>query len=160
MPTHSLRWSARHGIAEQTGGTPDLFRCECFHLPLNGFPSYASTLRELFQAVDSGGLSAVTSELTLAELLIIPFRHGNIEEERRCRMILRPRPHLQLLPVNTNVLEATARMRAALPAMRTPDAIHGATARLAGCDFFLTNDRHLKTISGLQIALLSELATA
>ena len=51
-------------------------------------------------------------------------------------------------------------MRAALPAMRTPDAIHGATARLAGCDFFLTNDRHLKTISGLQIALLSELATA
>jgi predicted nucleic acid-binding protein len=148
------------GSLSELAGRRVYFDANVFIHALNGFPSYALTLRELFQAVESGGVSAVTSELTLAELLIIPFRHGNIEEERRCRMILRPRSHLQLIPVNTDVLEATARMRAALPAMHTPDAIHGATARLAGCDVFLTNDRHLKTISGLQITLLSELATA
>jgi predicted nucleic acid-binding protein len=35
-----------------------------FIYALNGFPFYAPTLRELFAAVESGGTSATTSELT------------------------------------------------------------------------------------------------
>jgi predicted nucleic acid-binding protein len=130
-----------------------------FIYALNGFPVYAPTLKELFAAVESGGMSAATSELTLAEMLIVPFRHGNAEEEQRCRMILHPRPYLSLLPVSIDVLEAMARLRATLPAMRTPDAIHVATAQLAKCDVFLTNDRRLKAVSGLRILLLSEAVT-
>jgi predicted nucleic acid-binding protein len=128
-----------------------------FIYALNGFPAYTPLLAELFDAVESGNLTAATSELAFAELLIIPFRHGNIDEENRCRTILRPRPHLSLLPVDRNVLEKTARLRAALPTMRTPDAIHAATAQLAQCDVFLTNDRRLKAIPGLHIQLLSDI---
>lgn len=131
-----------------------------FIYALNGFSTYESTLVDLFNAVESGGVLAVTSELTLAELLIVPFRHGNAEEEKRCRMILRPQPYLSLFPVSSDVLERMARLRAGLPAMRTPDAIHTATAQLAGCDLFLTNDRRLKTVSGLPVILLSEAVTA
>jgi predicted nucleic acid-binding protein len=60
------------------------------------------------------------------------------------------------LPVTADVLESMARLRAALPAMRTPDAIHIATAQLAKCDVFLTNDRRLRTTTPLQVLLLSE----
>ena len=130
-----------------------------FIYALNGFPAYATTLKELFEGIESGAFSACTSELTLAELLIIPFRHGNVEEEGRCRMILRPRPCLSLLPVTMDVLESMARLRGALPAIRTPDAIHAATAQLAKCDVFLTNDRRLKAVTGLQTVLLSEVVT-
>jgi predicted nucleic acid-binding protein len=131
-----------------------------FIYALNGFPAYAPTLIELFDAIESGGVSAATSELTLAELLIVPFRHGDAEEEKRCRMILRPRPYLSLLPVSINVLEAMARLRAILPAIRTPDAIHAATSQLSKCDVLLTNDRQLKAVSGLRTILLSEAVTA
>ncbi len=131
-----------------------------FIYALNGFPAYVPAMRELFDAVESGGVSAATSELTLAELLVIPFRRGNVEEEKRCRMILRQRTNFSLLPVNVNVLEATARLRAELPEMHTPDAIHVATAQLAVCDVFLTNDHRLKGVSGVKINLLSEMARA
>lgn len=127
-----------------------------FIYALNGFPEFAPTLGELFNDIERGAISAATSELTLAELLVIPFRHNNTEEEKRCRMILRPLPHLSLLPIALDVLESMARLRAANPSIRTPDAIHAATAQSAQCDVFLTNDRRLKTIAGLNIVQLSE----
>ena len=147
------------GLVNDLEGRRVYLDTNIFIYALNGFPAYAPTLVELFDCIESGGISAATSELTLAELLIVPFRHGNADEEKRCRMILRPRPYLPLLPVSIEILEAMARLRAAQPSMRTPDAIHAATAQLAKCDVFLTNDHRLKAISGLRSVLLSDVAT-
>jgi predicted nucleic acid-binding protein len=147
------------GLLSELQGRRVYLDANVFIYALIGFPAYAAMLKELFEGIESGSVLAYTSELTFAELLIIPFRHGNVEEERRCRMILRPRPCLSLLPVTTDVLESLARLRAALPAIRTPDAIHAATAQLANCDVFLTNDRRLKPVAGLQIWLLSDNVT-
>lgn len=144
------------GLVSDLQGRRAYLDTNVFIYALNGFPAYAPTLTALFSAVDSDDLSVVTSELTLAELLIIPFRHENTEEERRCRMILHPRRSLSLRPIGVDVFEAMARLRATSPAMRTPDAIHIATAQLAKCDVFLTNDRRLKAISELPVVLLSE----
>ncbi|MFH0958320.1 MAG: hypothetical protein V1897_06415 [Pseudomonadota bacterium] len=41
--------------------------------PLEGYPECASSLATLFAAIDEGKLSAVTSELTLAESLVKPM---------------------------------------------------------------------------------------
>ena len=80
------------GLVNDLRGHQVYLDANIFIYALNGFPAYAPTLVELFDAIESGGISAATSELTLAELLIVPFRHGNADEEKRCRMILRPRP--------------------------------------------------------------------
>jgi predicted nucleic acid-binding protein len=40
---------------------------------MEGHPEYASSLATLFAAIDEGKLSAVTSELTLAESLVKPM---------------------------------------------------------------------------------------
>jgi len=131
-----------------------------FVYALNGFPAYAALLTQLFESLEAGAFAAVTSELALAEVLVIPFRHHDAAEEERCRSIFAARPGFELLPVNMSVLEAMARMRAAVPTMRTPDAIHAATAQLAGCHVFLTNDDRLKGLPGLTVTLLSKAAVS
>jgi predicted nucleic acid-binding protein len=128
-----------------------------FIYALNGFPPYVPLLTELFDAIGAGSLVAVASELTLAEMLVVPFRRGDTSEEERCRAIFRASPGVELQPVSIAVLEGTARLRAALPALRTPDAIHVATAQLAGCDTFVTNDARLRAIPQLPVLLLSDL---
>ena len=117
-------------------------------------------LTQLFEGLEAGAFAAVTSQLALAEVLVIPFRHHDAAEEERCRLIFAVRPGFEVLPVNMSVLEAMARMRAAVPSVRTPDAIHAATAQLADCHLFLTNDDRLRVLPGLTVTLLSEAAVS
>ncbi len=127
-----------------------------FIYALNGFPDYAAILTQLFDSLEAGAFIAVTSELALAEVLVVPFRHHDAAEEGRCRSIFAARPGFELLPVSMPVLEEMARLRAAFPSVRAPDAIHAATAQTAGCQVFLTNDDRLKTMPSLHVTLLSE----
>jgi predicted nucleic acid-binding protein len=129
-----------------------------FIYALNGFSPYVSLLGELFDAIEAGSIVGVASELALGELLVVPFRHGDADEEQRCRGIFHTAPGIELQPVSMAVLEGAARLRAALPALRTPDAVHVATAQLASCDVFLTNDARLRVIAQLRVLLLSEMA--
>lgn len=129
-----------------------------FIYALSGFSQYATLLAELLEAMEAGAMVGVTSELALAEALVMPLRRNSAEEEQRCREMFQPGAGLELWPVTMAVLEQMARMRAANPAVRTPDAIHAATAQLARCDAFLTNDARLKVVPGLQVILLGEVA--
>lgn len=54
------------------------------------------------------------------------------------------------------MLIEAARLRA-VTNLRLPDAIHGATAILSGCQTFLTNDRRLAALPGVDVVLLSEI---
>lgn len=83
---------------------------------------------------------AVTSELTALETLVGPLRSGDATLEALFRRILLRSPTLRLLPVTRDVLEHAARLRAAHPGLKTPDAIHAATALDANCAQMLTND--------------------
>ena len=63
---------------------------------------------------------------------------------------------LRMLPVTNEVLREAAKVRAAIPALRTPDAIHAATALLSSCALFITNDPGFRRVPGLPIALLDD----
>ena len=61
-------------------GIMDAFRGERIYLDTNifiyaleAYPEYVSTLTSLFAAIDEGKIRAMTSELTLAEVLIKPM---------------------------------------------------------------------------------------
>jgi len=148
------------GLLERIQGRRVYLDANVFIYALNAFPPFADVLESLFAGIDSGEVRAASSELTATELLVIPFRHADIEEERRCRMALRPRPGLDLIPVCMHVLEEAARLRADRPALRTPDAIHLATARRSDCPVFLTNDLRIAASSGMEVLFLSEWAEA
>jgi predicted nucleic acid-binding protein len=53
--------------------------------------------------------------------------------------------------------EQAARLRAV--GLRTPDALHAATALATGCVPFVTNDPRFRRVLSLPLALLSEIAT-
>jgi predicted nucleic acid-binding protein len=126
-----------------------------FIYALEGYPDFVDELTELFESLDEGNLSAVTSELTLAEVLVRPFIDGNIERQTAYQQALQNSDVLEVALVSRDVLIEAARLRS-VTNLRLPDAIHGATARLNGCETFLTNDRQLLAIPDIEVVLLSE----
>jgi predicted nucleic acid-binding protein len=128
-----------------------------FIYAVNGTFPYEPVLHEIFRAIEEGQMEAVTSELTVLEVLVIPLRRGDPQEEERCRQILAPRSWLCLIPVSLAILESAARLRASAPGLHTPDAIHLATAAQASCDVFLTNDHRLRSEFPLTVLLLEDL---
>lgn len=127
-----------------------------FIYALEGYPTFRTALATLFDALDRQELTAVTSELTLAEALVKPFLDRSVEREAAYLRMLQSSASLQMLPVNRDVLVAAARLRADT-SIKLPDAIHAATAQIAGCSYFLTNDSHVKIIPGLTILSLTQL---
>ena len=63
---------------------------------------------------------------------------------------------IRTVPITQTILRAAARLRASTAGLRTPDAIHAATAFVTGCKLFLTNDNGFRRVSGLNVAILDE----
>jgi predicted nucleic acid-binding protein len=64
---------------------------------LEGYEAFATSLAALFTRIDSGDLAAVTSELTLAEVLVKPIADGNTAIQERYLEALQPRDSLILV---------------------------------------------------------------
>jgi predicted nucleic acid-binding protein len=116
---------------------------------------YRTMLDTLWQAVSRGLLKVVTSELTLLEVLVKPLREGDRTTATLFRTILRQTPDVQMVPITQSILEEAATLRATL-SLKTPDAIHAATALLYGCDLLVTNDSAFRRVANLTVTVLSE----
>jgi predicted nucleic acid-binding protein len=91
-----------------------------------------------------------TSALALGEVLVKPIQLGNRILEAKYRSLLSG-PEVNLAPFDAVAGEIFARVRQDRR-IKTPDAIHLATAASAGCDLFITNDDRLTTafVPGIQ----------
>ncbi len=127
-----------------------------FIYALEGYPAFRPALTTLFESLDRRELTAVTSELTLAEALVKPLLDRHAERQAAYLQLLQPTASLHVVPVSREVLIAAARLRA-VATLKLPDAIHVATAQLTGCAYFLTNDARVPTLPGLTIRQLSDL---
>lgn len=95
-------------------------------------------VRRLFPvAADAEVLAGVGSVLLVPEVLSKPLRDDAAEECEALGMLL---ARLDLRPVDAVVAEAAAALGATY-GMRAADAVHLATAILAGADRFITNNR-------------------
>src|SRR5439155_738986 len=63
---------------------------------------------------------------------------------------------ISMRPITSNILRAAARIRATT-SIKTPDAIHAATALAVGCAQFITNDADYRKLRPLPVVLLKEL---
>ncbi len=114
----------------------------CFIYLVEGSP-WEKTVKAVFDSVEKGKLTAVTSILSLSETLVMPLRRqqGSIAEQYRS--LLLHFPHLQLVPMQAPIAERVAAIRADYRTVRTPDAIQLATALECGAGAFVTNDHRL-----------------
>ncbi len=119
-------------------------------------PRYVSLVEPLFDALDHGRLHAVASTVALLEVLVVPLRNGDTDLAQAYRDILLGSEALTLIPVLPEIAEQAAQLRAQYQ-VRTPDALHLATALHAGATHFITNDDRLPAVSGIHIVLLDDL---
>ena len=106
---------------------------------------YSSVCVPLWQNAKSGQIEVATSELTLLETLIIPLRNNDILLASR-RESLWQQSNTLLLPITREVLREAAFLRAHISGLKTPDAIHAATALVNECALFITNDLGFKRV--------------
>lgn len=122
-------------------------------------PAYIDAIGPFFEAMDSGDFAVVTSIMTLLEVLVHPFRRGDVNLAQQYRNILLTSENLTTLFLSQAIAEETARIRARHN-IHTPDAIQMATAIHAGAGFFLTNDSSLPSIPGLTVLTLDTLKSS
>jgi len=118
---------------------------------------YGPLVRPLFEGVDRGEMVAITSYLTLLEVLVQPLRVGRLDLAQEYRDVLVESRHLRLHAVDREIAEQGAEIRASFRAIKTPDAIQLATALRLGADVFVTNDRRLDGFDRLEVVVLDDL---
>ena len=102
----------------------------------------------IFEQAAVGILDLVTSELTLAEVLVGPLKDGDKRLANIYEEFLNGGEVLDVKPVNRDILRRSAEVRAT-HGNKGPDAIHIATALTANCTILFSSDHRLKLPNGL-----------
>ncbi|MEN8132413.1 MAG: type II toxin-antitoxin system VapC family toxin [Pseudomonadota bacterium] len=126
---------------------------------LEGHKRYSPIAKTIFERIESGELTGVMANLVFAELLVPLYRSGNPMAARRLVSQLINFRNLEIIHLTTEISMESARLRAD-HGLRTPDAIHAATAINAQATGILTNDKRLSSLcqEGLSIWLFDDLS--
>jgi len=143
------------GLLSDLGGGPVALDSSIFIYFIEEHPIYLPLVEPLFEAIDAGELEAVTSSLTLLEVLVIPFRFANAALIDRYETLLTKSRGLRLVDLDREFLRSVAQVRASTRA-KTPDAMQLTAGMAAGCPVFLTNDDRIPSTPGLRVLLLED----
>ena len=116
---------------------------------------YRTLLEPMWQEAQDGNITIVSSPLIVIEALVKPLRDGNTEIESQYRELFVSNA-VRLLDASYQVFEDAASIRAET-GLKTPDAIHAATAIRAECTLFVTNDTDFRRVQELPIIVLDDL---
>lgn len=116
--------------------------------------NYYSLLQPLWLKFQTGEIELMTSELTLLETLVFPLKNANTILVSDYEQLLLS-SDIQLVPITQSVLRTAANLRANTH-LKTPDAIHAATAISEGCTLFLTNDKGFRNVPHLSVVILTD----
>lgn len=119
------------------------------------FPAYWHLIEPLWLATQAGTIETVSSELTLLEAMVGPLKRGDSALEKAFEQALLG-TELRLLPITQSILRTAAKLRATTK-IKTPDALHLATAEEAGCSLLVTNDSHFRGVCSMSLAILDDL---
>lgn len=101
-------------------------------------------------AIDEGQIAGVTSEITLAEVLVKPIELADDTLATTYERMISPSPRFEVLQVGREILLRAAQLRARRNSIRLPDAIHLATALTASCTVMVSDDRRLHSTDGIK----------
>lgn len=122
-----------------------------YHLEAN--PKYLPLTDRIFAWLEAPGHHAVTSTITMTELLVQPYRVLNQRRVDDFYGLLSTHPGIGWLAPDLKIADLAARIRAAHQ-LRTPDALQAATAVYSQATALLTNDAVFDRVRGLQIFVL------
>lgn len=143
------------GLIDDLQGGPVALDTPVFIYFIEENPRFLPVMDPVFAAIDGGALLAVTSALTLLEVLVVPYRAGDFALADRYEDAL-TRSRIRLVEIDRAQLRGAAQLRSAHRGIRTPDALQINAARSARCSAFVTNDKDLPTIPGLNILQIQD----
>jgi predicted nucleic acid-binding protein len=124
---------------------------------LENHPDFYPLLESLWTKFENDRVSIATSELIITEALVSPLRSGNVVSISNYEQLIF-HAGINLIPIDRSILVAATKLRVKYK-LKTPDAIHAATALSIGCDRFITNDKGFRNIAGLPTLILSDFLT-
>jgi predicted nucleic acid-binding protein len=121
-------------------------------------PRYLELVNPIFVWLEGSKAQAVTSTITMLELLVQPYRLSDIDRVNKFYALLSTYPHLQWTAPTLEISDLAAQLRAEYH-LRTPDALQAATALACQATGFISNDPVLQRVVGLEVVILDKLLT-
>ena len=123
---------------------------------IEAHPQFGPLAKKVVDSFRSGRLIALSSVITLVEVLPKPVESGNDELAKKFSNFLKTGKNIKLLEISANIAELAGNLRGRYPSLKAMDAIQIAVSIDAGADAFLTNDVKLKQIKALKVIVLKE----
>jgi len=117
---------------------------------------YLPLTDRIFGWLEKPGSRAITSTLTMTELLVQPYRESNRQRVSIFYALLSTYPNLEWIAPNLEIADRAAQIRAVYN-LKTPDAIQAATSRYASATALITNDPVFERVEALETIVLEKL---
>lgn len=119
---------------------------------------YFDTVVPFFQLFDDGLSLAYTGDAVVAETLYKPYRVDDVVRVGEFKSFFGNDEFITVLPHTTKVFELAAEL-SPKRGMKLIDALHYATAVIAGCSFILTNDAGFTSSGEVEVIYLQDLCS-
>jgi predicted nucleic acid-binding protein len=117
---------------------------------------YVALTDSVFSWLERPGHEAVTSTITMTELLVPSYRDNDEAKVDAFYSLLSTYPNLNWVAPDLETADLAAKLRA-LYRLRTPDALQGATALRAQATAFITNDPVFARLREIGVLVLDQL---
>lgn len=144
--------SARPPRWRRAGAEPPLLAVDSmlFVYHFEGHELFGEPAGRILAAAEQGRCRLVASVVALLEVLVVPKRLGRTDLADRYREFFHSFPNLTVVAVDAEIAERAAALRAE-HSLRTPDALHLATAEMSGAGTFVTEDRRLARVTAVAV---------
>ena len=119
---------------------------------------YSDVLREFFTVLDEGHVRAVTSVITMMEVLVKPYRLKLNNLVSQFEKTILNKMYIEVVGITLEIARLAAQIRAENK-IALADAIQLATADYYHAAFFLTNDKRLHQVTNTKIVYLDNLVS-
>jgi predicted nucleic acid-binding protein len=127
-----------------------------FIYQLEANPRYVSLTDRIFAWLEQPDHTAVTSTITMTELLVQPYRESAELRIAAFYGLLATYPNLDWIAPNLEVADIAAKIRAE-HRLRTPDALQAATAMRTQATALVTNDASFERVDAFETLVLDHL---
>lgn len=121
---------------------------------------YFALIDAIFDLISDGSIMGVTSPVTLAECLVLPYRLGQTQLQQGFIELITDNDNIEFVPlVDEDIAIQAAQIRGRYN-LQLPDAFQIAVALAACCEALLTNDATFRRVTQLRVLLLDDFDTA
>jgi predicted nucleic acid-binding protein len=124
-----------------------------YHLEPN--QKYLAHTDAIFSSLERPGFKAFTSTITMAGLLVLPYREGDEQRANDFYGLLSTYPNLDWIAPNLEIADLAARIRA-VHRLQTPDALQAATAAYSQATGLITNDAVFARVRNFETMILDQ----